>query len=88
MITQTLINFFVTMVSFILDFLPDVDTNVSDTITSSVTGFRDALTNINWFFPVDTTLQFLSTIFVIESLIFLWKLIRYIGGIFTLGALK
>jgi len=88
MITQTIINFFVTVITAIVGLLPNADSGITSQITSNLSAFRTALTSINWFFPVDTALTFMGLIFVIEASIFLWKLIRYIAGIFTLGVLK
>lgn len=88
MIVTAFISWLLSWINYILSLFPNVDPSVTAQITGTVNGFRTALTNINWFFPIDTALSLLGIVFVIQGLLFLWKLFRYVGGIFTLGLLK
>jgi len=88
MIFNGIITFLSNSLNFMLRLLPDADAAVTAQITGYSTGFRAALGNINWFFPVDTALAFLATVFIIQGVLFLYKTVRYIAGIFTAGILK
>jgi hypothetical protein len=88
MIFDTLISLGITGLQFIIGLFPAADPNVVAFINNGVTSFRAALISVNWFFPVDTLLQVLGYMFIIEAAMLLIKLIRYIAGVLTVGVLK
>jgi len=88
MIFNSLISFITNGIAVILQLLPNADSATTTAISSSLSSFKSILAQVNWFFPVDTALQFLAIIFTIEAGIFLWKMIRYIAGLFTMGITK
>ena len=66
MVFNTIVSWVVSALGIVISLLPNVDAGIVATITGYNTQFRDALSNINWFFPVDTALFFLSIIFIIQ----------------------
>lgn len=88
MIIDNIILFLFTPVTFLVSLLPTADVDILGIITGSVADFRSSLITINWFFPVNLALAFLSIVFSIEALLFLWKSARYIIGLFTFGVTK
>jgi len=88
MIFNVIVSFFVIALQFIVNLFPTADTGVISFITNGVASFRSALISINWFFPVDTLLQVLGYMFIIEAAVLFIKLGRYIAGVFTMGVLK
>jgi hypothetical protein len=88
MICTTIISWILNVIEILLSLLPNVDPTTITAISSYTTSFRSALTSINWFFPVNTALFFLTLIFGIQIALFLFKIIRYIAGVLTVGILK
>jgi len=88
MIFNAIVNFIVGVLNFIIALLPDADSGILDLITGTTEGFRHAMSSISWFFPVDTALLVLSAMFVIQAGVFLFKLIRYVAGVLSVGILK
>lgn len=82
----------VSLVTFVLEqyvsLLPNADADLVSNISSGTEGFRSALETINWFFPVDVALLFISFIFIFQGSIFLFKIIKYIAGMLSFGILK
>ena len=76
------------LINFLLSLFPASDINIVNSITEFLSGFRQAMSAISWFFPVNTALSFLAIIFTIEASIFLFKLIRWIASNISVGVLK
>jgi len=83
-----LVSFITGSVEFVLSILPTADSNIIAQISESTLFFRNALISINWLFPVDTALLVFSSIFVIQLSLFLFKIIKYVAGIISVGLLK
>jgi hypothetical protein len=88
MILNAIISFFVSIIQWIVGLLPNADSSIVSYISSSTASFRSAMVSINWFFPTDTALQVFSIIFIIQGGVLLFKIVKYIGGALTGGALK
>jgi len=73
---------------YILGLLPDADQEVITQFSSQISQFRQMLEDINWFFPVDTFLIFMSIIITIELAISLFKLVRWIASMVSFGIVK
>lgn len=91
MIWHAVFTFFYNIALFIVGFLPDLSdsdlTNI-DNITNAFTTFRGYLTNANMFFPVDLAFTCLLLIVGFEIALAVWKLIRWIASILSIGIIK
>jgi len=88
MIFSTILSWVTDALGLLIGLLPDVDVDIVTEIISYNTQFREMLTAINWFFPVNIALAFLGIIFIIQLSLFLFKLVKYIAGVLTVGILK
>lgn len=75
-------------INYLIGLLPSADSGITSTINNTLSTFRSGLATINWFFPVDTFLQLMSIVIAIEGILLVWKIARYIIGLFTLGVTK
>jgi len=88
MIFDSIISVALDAFSLIINLLPDADQDIVNAINNGLTSFKSLMESINWFFPVDTAVYLVSISFSVIFAISLFKLIRYIAGIFTFGVLK
>lgn len=88
MIFNALVSFLVGTANFIISLFPSADSSITSQITSNLTNFRNAMSAISWFFPVNVALSLLAIVLTIEGSILLWKLTRWVASIFTAGLIK
>lgn len=88
MIFETIITWVTNALELIISILPMADSAIITQINAYTNTFRSLLSGINWFFPVNTALLFLSLMFVIQTSVLSFKLIRYVAGVLTAGILK
>jgi hypothetical protein len=91
MIWHNIITFFFNIAQFIVGFLPDLGdndlTNINN-ITNAFQSFRGYLVTANMFFPVDLAFTCLTLIIGFEVALAVWKLIRWLGSLFSVGIIK
>jgi hypothetical protein len=91
MIWHAIFNFFYTVAQYVIGLLPDMTdadlTNVSN-ITGAFQSVRGYLMTANQFFPVDLAFTVLGVIISFEIALALWKLIRWVGSIISVGIIK
>lgn len=88
MILDNIFTWMLGPINYLIGLLPNADSGITSTINNTLSSFRSSLGTINWFFPVDTFLQLMSIVIVIEGILLIWKIARYIIGLFTLGVTK
>lgn len=91
MIFHSIFNFFYTVAVYIIGLLPDLSdqdlTNVAN-IESAFQTLRGFLQIGNLFFPVDLAFTAIGIIIGFEIALALWKLIRWVGSILSVGIIK
>jgi hypothetical protein len=91
MIFHAIFNFFYTVATYIIGLLPDLTdadlTNIEN-ITNAFQNVRGYLLTANQFFPVDLAFTILGVIIAFEIALALWKLIRWVGSILSVGIIK
>lgn len=76
MIGDLLLNMLYIAVSFVVSKLPDSGT-LSTSVTNSITYFHTAFDYVNSFWAMDTLLQTLVIIFVVDQHVLLYKLLKW-----------
>lgn len=91
MIWHAIFSFFYTVAQYIIGLLPDLSdadlTNINN-ITSAFQNVRGYLVTANQFFPVDLAFIVLGVIISFEIALAVWKLIRWVGSILSIGIIK
>lgn len=91
MIWHNIFSFFYTVAVYIIGLLPDLsdaDLINIDNITESFQSFRGYLLTANMFFPVDLAFTAIGIIIAFEVALAVWKLIRWVGSILSIGIIK
>ena len=91
MIFHAIFNFFYTVATYIIGLLPDLtDADLSniDNVTNAFQSVRGYLLTANQFFPVDLAFIVLGVIISFEIALAVWKLIRWVGSILSVGIIK
>lgn len=91
MIWHAIFSFFFTIAQYIIGLLPDLsdaDLNNIQNITNAFQSVRSYLLTANSFFPVDLAFVVLGVIISFEIALALWKLIRWVGSILSVGIIK
>lgn len=78
MIFEQIISLGVSVLTYLLTFLPETNIDTLNFITSGVTDFRSRLTQADWLFPVNTFLFILTIFFAIELIILVFKIIKFL----------
>jgi len=81
MIFNGIVYFITQIVNFLLDLLPDEDPTVTLQLTGSLDIFKNMLSSMAWWFPVDGFFTIMVMIFTIESVMLLWRLGKWIASI-------
>lgn len=85
MILRAIIALVSVVIVSILQFLPFADPAVISQIDSGLTPFKNYLAGADWFFPMATFFTVVSMVFVIESVILLFKLIHWLAKTLSAG---
>jgi hypothetical protein len=76
------------ILNIIINFLPDVDTNIVSFINGSIDTLKGYLIPLSYIIPVYTLFTLLGFILLIESGIFLFKISLWVGSNITAGFIK
>jgi len=91
MIFTTIINAGLSILTYIISYFPDVtgsDQARIDTMSTTFETLRGYFSNINFVFPIDTVFTVLQMIIVIEIIIAIVRIVRWIASNVTLGFIK
>ena len=73
------------MLAFIATAMPVADAETLDLMTEKITTFKDFMTDVDYLFPVETFFLFLRDILLIESVVFLYNLLRRLVTMISAG---
>jgi len=72
----------------LIQFFPLADSTIVASIDDQLTIFRNFISSMNWLFPVSDFFTAVTAIFLIESVLLSYKIIRYILSVLTLNVVK
>lgn len=76
------------VLTFLVNIFPIADSNIISSINTNFIQFRNIIVASNFIFPIDTLLFLLNTLFYFVSLIFTFKLGRWLLSNLSAGFFK
>lgn len=83
-----IVNAVFSMLEFLLGLLPAVNTTVTTNIATTVGDLKTKLAVVDSIFPISTFFSVLGFIVIIESALWLYKFILWIGSNLSAGFIK
>jgi len=74
--------------NFLIQFFPLANSSVVAYVTDQIVEFRALMVQANWIFPVADFFSVVSMVFLVESVYWLFKGIKYILSILTLNLVR
>lgn len=85
MIFEAIIGFASIVITQLLNIFPEVDASAIDSINSFYTTIRTNFADAAWFVPVDVFFQVFGIIILVESSVFVVRIVRYLTRLLTAG---